>query len=130
MAKRNLWDSLLAPINPHLCVLLGALNVLYGAWALLPGATEPVAYLNFYDIGFVWGIACFVLGAILVIIQKWGEPSQLSFPMAINGVLWSVMSGLAFFGDMHANLWILMGGVAVYSIFVSANLRTHFKKEK
>ncbi|QLF83302.1 hypothetical protein SEA_NICEHOUSE_58 [Rhodococcus phage NiceHouse] len=126
MAKRNLWDSLLEPINPHLCVLLGVLNILYGAWGVLPGASEPLAYLDFLGMGDVWSVITLLMGIILFFIHKWGEPSQLSFPMSINGVLWAVMSGLVLFGDVHSNLWVLMGGVAIYSIFVSANLHTHF----
>lgn len=130
MVKRNLWDSLQEPINPHLCLLLGILNVLYGLWALLPFAENPIEAYEFLDLiapGQFWGGCVLIIGLVLVTIHKWGEPYMLGSLMAINGILWTVMSALTALGDWQSNVWILMLGVAVYSTFVAANLKTNFK---
>lgn len=130
MVKRNLWDSLQEPINPHLCVLIGILNVLYGLWAILP-FTDPLdvyPYMDFFVPGQFWGGCILLLGLVFIVIQKWGEPYMLGTLMAFNGILWSIMSALVCLGDWTTNIWILMGAVAVYSTFVAANIKTNFKK--
>ena len=127
--KRKLRDGLLEPVNPHIAVLAAFLNLFYGIWVILPNATDPAAaapYLSYIFPGEAWGVPMVLLGiAMLLAFRYWNVESISNF-MAINGVMWAVFAALMFFGDWHSAIWIQFGVVAVYSIFISANMKVNF----
>lgn len=130
--KQGFWDGLLDPINPNLCVLIGYLNIFYGSWKLIMGHSEnPLAYplLEHFVSAPALAIFLIVCGLAIVLTQKILNKQYLSKVMSMNGIIWAVMSALVVAGNLHSTIWILMGMVGIYSLFVAANLKTHFSSK-
>lgn len=129
MKNKDLWDSLLEPINPHLCVLLGFLNIAFGVLGLMPGASDSPVY-SFLDAvapASMWAIISIGIGVMLVSLHKWGKTVDLVIPMWINGVFWAFQSAVILFSDWNSSGWLIMGFIAVYSLFVAANFKVNFR---
>jgi len=129
MYKRNLWDRLLDPINPHLSILIGLLNIVFGMWTILvppPDTAVIYPYLQYFQPGEPWGFVILIVGIWMLYVHFFHRVRYLFLPMSVNGVMWSIMTALVAFGDWHASVWILMSFVAIYSLFVAANLKVNF----
>ena len=131
MKNKDLWDSLLEPINPHLCVLLGFLNIAFGVLGLMPGASgSPVySFLDAVAPAPIWAIISIAVGVMLVSLHKWGKTRDLVVPMWINGILWAFQATVVLFSDWNSSGWLIMGFIAVYSLFVAANFKVNFRNE-
>ena len=132
--KSNFWRALLEPINPHLCVLAGVLNLIYGIWSGVPGKgdlDERYRFIEYLVPNEAWGIALAVFGLAMILVHRFFyNTTILCYAMAANGVVWAIMSGLIVFSDWRANSWILMAIICIYSMFVSANLKINYVKAK
>lgn len=126
--KSNMWDQLLEPVNPHLCVLLSFLNILYGAWLFIQASDPSIVfpYLDYLLTGQVWGAVLIGIGLFMYGLHRYAKTHLLSRPMAVNGILWAIMTALIVVGNWHNAMWVLTFFVAVYCLFVAANLSINF----
>lgn len=121
----SFWKELIAPINPRLCVLGGALNMLYALVLLTPNSAESdhvLRLLTFLMPGSGWIIGIFCLGLVILVSVIKNKFDVASHALAVNCFMWSAFTAYTAIADVGNSTWVLMLFVAIYSGFVSCNL--------
>lgn len=127
------FAGLLAPINPNLSILLGFLNVIYGAWMFIPSDQESQTiyrYLDFIVDGKWWGLFIVCVGLLMIYLNRTGRIKNSVKPMAFNSIMWTAIAAFVATGDIYNNVWIPMAFIAIYSMFVAANLWINYSYKK
>ena len=124
---KGFWVDMLKPINPNLSVLIGLLNIIYGAWSFIPSDDQALLeYLSFVDVR-IWGLLLIGLGIYMVFTNRTKSLCKQSKPMAVNAVVWTMVSAWIAYTDFSNSIWILTAFIAIYSIFVSANFWVNYE---
>lgn len=121
----SFWKELVAPINPRLCVLGGALNMIYAIVLLIPNSAEAdhvLRLLSFLMPGSGWIIGIFCLGLFIMLAVIRNKYDVASRALAVNCFMWAAFMTYTALADFGNASWVLMLFVAVYSGFVSCNL--------
>ena len=117
------WQLMLKPVNPSMCLLLGFVNILYSSIVLIPGGDQD-HYYEYLDDVFPhssWVLPVLVTGlAILYYVNKQSS-TMASRVLAINGVLWVMLTIYNIVDLFYSALWVPTLAIALYSMLISAN---------
>ena len=117
------WQLMLKPVNPSMCLMLGFLNILFSLVVLIPGA-ESDQYYKYLDDVFVhsiWVIPVLITGIAILYFGRAHNKKAASRILAINGLLWTMMTLYNIVDLFYSALWVPTLAIAIYSILISAN---------